>query len=300
MRCNQAVISAFLAHPEYRQHISTPYLLETGGVEAARYARPETARAIVNLLKDKLVSQQTRSGLWKHPSRGKKADAFPLSYRVLAAIQRAGMLKDIGSESLPLRYDPFSPFAESADRFGVLVRRIYGRENAEDADLAAELVRQVESSRQPDGSWQGTVTGTALAMESLLELGLAKDAAAILEGAEWILGQYREQVEQRGIRVDSLFSSANAGAELASAKQEIPEAIPVFACYGLLPLIPTGLALRTLLTAGYTEDARVAAAYASLLKIAVMDEGGGVVKGWCSHSCIQRLQEEAKAERRPR
>jgi hypothetical protein len=298
MRCNQAVISAFMAHPEYRQYVSSGYLMETGGVEAARYAPPDAARSIVNLLADKLVSQQTKTGLWKHPSRGRKQHAVPLSYRTLAAIGKAGMLAEVGSVALPLRYDPFPPFAESNDRFGLLVRKLYGRALAEDASLARSLMRDIAARQESNGSWHDTVTGTALALESLLELGAQPDAPALIRGSEWLLGQYRESISQRGFVIPSLFCSAHSAAELDNAVQEIPEAIPVFACYGLLPLIPTGLALRTLLTAGFVGDPRVEAAYASLLKLAVLDpDSGGVTKGWCSHSCIQQLQDRAKATR---
>lgn len=283
--------------------MTSAHLLGVGSIQAARYAPPEIARAIIQLCVDKLVEQQSKTGLWKPPSRGKKEHAPAVSYRVLAAVHRAEMLPEIGTDTLPLRYDPFPPFADSEDHLGVLVRRLFGRALPGDPALAVRLVDEITARQQADGSWAGTIVSTALAMEHLLELGLAPDFDAIARGAKWLLDQYRERVDQRGVSAQSLFRSAEPGAELASALQEIPETIPVFACYGLLPLIPTGLALRLLVAAGHVDDSRVSASYASLLKLACTtnnQDGGTVadINGWCSHSCMQLLQSEAKARRK--
>lgn len=303
MRCNQAIMSAFLAHPKYREHITSSYLLHTAGVEAARFAPPETARAIIRLHTDDLVANQLKSGLWKQNSRGKKPHQYAVSVGILRAIERAGMLAEIGSERLLLRYDPYPPFSELEDRHGVLIRRMFGRSRPEDDALTDVLMRQIIDNQSSDGSWGGTIVETAYAIEHLLELGVSSDLPAIKRGADWLLAQYRDSVERQGIYAPSLFSSGDGGSELASAQQVIPEAIPVYACYGVLPLVPTGLALRTLVMTGHIDDPRVESSFASLRKLAVPEgtvdrAGQSVIKGWCSHTCRDILLLEAKSQRK--
>jgi hypothetical protein len=121
-----------------------------------------------------------------------------------------------------------------------------------------------------------------------------------MRGAQWLLDQYRESIEQRSVSAQSLFSSGDPVAELERAKREIPETIPVFACYGLLPLIPTGLALRVLIITGYADDPRVEASFNSLLRLGDQTcSGDGVsmagMKSWCSHSCMNLLQKKKRS-----
>jgi len=70
----------------------------------------------------------------------------------------------------------------------------------------------------------------------------------------------------------------------------------------LLPLIPTGLALRMLVATGHAGDPRVEAAFASLLALAgpVHDTDGALVhlEGWCAHKCVFLLEDIAKARRK--
>jgi hypothetical protein len=88
-----------------------------------------------------------------------------------------------------------------------------------------------------------------------------------------------------------MFSSANRGAEFESARAEKPEWLPRAVCYGHLPMIQTGAALRELLRLGYGEDARVRAACENLVEI---HEGYG---GWCNsyitHTLLERKRRRA-------
>lgn len=272
-------------------------------MEAARFAPPEMARAIIKLNVDKLVAQQSSTGLWKPPSRGRKEHALAVSYRVLTANRQAEMLPEIGADTLPFRYDPFPPFINSENRYGMLVRRMFNRPLPGDAALTKKLIENISVKQEANGSWAGTVVSTTLAMEHLLELGLTSDVSTIMRRAHWLLDQYRENIERCGLFAQRLFSSANPRGELESALQEIPETIPVFACYGLLPLIPTGLALRLLSTTGYADDPHVEASFNSLIKLAgpTYSKDGlkiGDIKGWCSHKCLAILQNEPKALRK--
>jgi hypothetical protein len=218
-------------------------------------------------------------------------------------MRQADMLPEIGADALPFRYDPFPAFADSKDRYGVLVRRMFDRALPGDAALASKLIEGISAKQEANGSWADTIVSTTLAMEHLLELGLTPDAPAITQGAQWLLAQYRERIERRGVFAQDLFCSDNPDAEFVSANQEIPDTVPRLACYGLLPLIPTGLALRLLVTTGYADDPRVEASYTSLLKLAglVFDQDGaalGEIGGWCSHGCMALLKNEAKARRK--
>lgn len=303
MRCNQAILSAFLVHPRYQHSPALTHLmLEKLGFENARYAQPEIARALVERHRDTLITQQARTGFWKPSSRGNKSQAPAVSYHILCGIHQAGMLAELGTASLPLLYDPFTPFAQRDDIYGMLVRRLYKQPLSDDDMTVARLCNEFASQQHEDGSWAGTVVSTALMMIRLMELGLPMDTPAITQGAQWLLTQYRETFPRRKIIANSLFCSDNCQAEFASAQREIPESIPVFSCYGHLPLIPTGLALHVLAVTGHTDDPRVKASFASLIKLAnpVYAEDGVTlhsIDGWCAHSCVFRLEDEQKAQR---
>ncbi|MHB1458930.1 MAG: hypothetical protein ACYC0V_18620 [Armatimonadota bacterium] len=300
MRCNQAILSAFLVHPRYQHSPALTHLmLEKLGIENARYAQPGVARALVERHSETLVTQQARTGFWKPSSRGNKSHAPAISYYILSGIHQAGMLADIGTATLPLLHDPFIPFAQRDDVYGVLVRRLYKQPLPDDDMIVTRLCNELTSQQREDGSWAGTVVSTALLMIRLIELGLPIDAPAIARGAQWLLTQYRETFPRRKIIANSLFCSENCLAEFASAQRDIPESIPVGACYGHLPFIPTGLALHVLIVAGYADDPRSEASLASLMKLAnpVYAEDGVTlhsINGWCAHSCVFLLEEEMK------
>ena len=110
MRCNQAVLSAFLVHPRYQHSPAlTQLVLEKLGFENACYAQPGVARALVERHREMLVTQQVRTGFWKPSSRGNKSHAPAVSYHIIRGIHQAGMLADIGTAILPLPFDPFIP-----------------------------------------------------------------------------------------------------------------------------------------------------------------------------------------------
>ncbi len=299
MRCGEAVIAAFLSHPRYGQYPAILRLQEKLGWDIVRFLPPESARKALNRHKDRLVAQQAKTGLWKPPSRGRKEHSPAISCRVVQGIHRAGMLDEIGKPALPLRYDPFAPFAERKDAYGVLVRRIFQRPLPEDDVLADRLTRAILADQRKDGSWDGTVVSTSVAIERLMELDLASDSAEITRAADWLLAQYRERVVKRKVFAESLFCAESG--ELESALKEIPETIPVAACYGkALPLIPTGLALRMLVATGRADDPRVEVSFASLLKLSGPFYSHGKlveIAGWCGHQCVFRLEEEAKTRK---
>lgn len=303
MRCNQAILSAFLVHPVYQHSPALTHLtLEKLGFENARYAQLGVARALVERHRDTLVTQQARTGFWKPSSRGNKSQAPAVSYYILSGIHQAGMLADIGTASLPLLYDPFIPFAQRDDIYGMLVRRLYKQPLPDDDIAVTRLCNEFAAQQLEDGSWASTVVSTALMMIRLMELGLPKDTPAIVRGAHWLLRQYRKTFPRRKIIANSLFCSESCQAEFASAQREIPESIPVFACYGHLPLIPTGLALHVLTVTGHADDPCVEASFASLMKLAnpLYAEDGVTphsIDGWCAHACVFRLEEEMKAQR---
>jgi hypothetical protein len=303
MRCQQAVLAAFLSHPRLRTHPAIVRSAEQAGWEMARFLSPAIARAALLRDRAEVVARQAKTGFWKPPARGKREHAPSLSADILRGIHRAGLLKEIGTADLPLRYDPFPPFGERDDSHGLMVRRLYKRPADDDSALTDRLIGATLGRQQADGGWEGTVMSTALALDRLFDLGLFVDAPAITRGAHWLLAQYRENFLRRRrllVTANSLFCSADCNAEFAAAQREIPEAIPVGACYVHLPLIPTGLALRALVTAGYAAHPRVEASFDALLAMAVPyadlhEDTGGEGVWWCAHKCYFRLENEVKA-----
>ena len=306
MRCTDAILSGFLSHPRYQNREDfiqrgLRFVLEDklSSVAAenwafARYLPTDWARhALTQCLPDMIRKQQS-TGLWK------RKFAEKISYGILQALKHAQMLPDLVARGV-LRYDPYKPFSESSDLYGLLVRRnIIGTMLPDDPSLQRQLVSQITAMQREDGSWGGTVARTALQIEALLDLGVHADEACIAKGAAWMLSQFRESVERWrpnaswGVSYRNVFTSEDCGAEFRSALDEMPEEDPKGGCFRGLPFIQTALALRVLVRLGFEEDKRVLSAYESLLDIR---QSGG---GWCATGCRRILEERVKAERRLR
>jgi hypothetical protein len=190
LRCNEAVLSAMLTHPRYRHATG---LVDFAAAEVTRgnwafawYLPPDRARAALEPALDTIVRKQLRTGLWF------KKHAEHHSYLILRALKHAGVPEG------RLKHDPFAPFAERQDFYGLMVRRdIAGRVLPTDRELSASLVKEAEAQQQADGSWDHAVAATALSVERLLDLGADAERASVKRAGEWMLGQFQPTLERR-------------------------------------------------------------------------------------------------------
>jgi len=224
------------------------------------------------------------------------------SYGILRALKHAGMLERVASGKV-LKFDPLKPFVQSDDLYGYLVRRnVTGATLSTDAGLQSRLVRSITGEQKQNGSWSDTVTGTAMQLELLLDLGLSASSPPAKRGATWLLRQYQDSVRGHGggdrvvAHVNSMFTTASRGAECQSALTLVPEGDPKGGCFGSLPLIQTGLAIRALVRLGHADDPRVHQSCRSLLDIAVPNPTRWCGIG-CRHMLERKIVEERKAKR---
>lgn len=301
MRCTDAVLSAFLSHPVYQ---TRQEIIKTG-IEVAQknwsfayYLSPDSADYALRNCLNKIIKEQRPTGLWEKKYGEKKA------YFILRALKHAGMLPDLITNGI-LKYDPYKPFLENSDLYGFMVRKnIMGIMLPDDSDLQRQLISQITTMQEKDGSWNDSVVTTSFRIERLLELGLEPDDPALMKGANWIFSQFRESIERRrpkanwGVFIHNTFTNEDCGVEFRSALEEIPEGIPRNSCFSSLPLIQTGLALRVLSRLGFENDERVIKSYESLLDINVPPKHEPELLGWCSHQCRFLLEDRVKAERK--
>jgi len=300
MRCNDAILSAFLSHPIYQTRqdiIETGIELTQKNWGFAYYLPPDSANYALNQCLKKIVKEQRTTGLWEKKYWEKKA------YAILRSLKHARMLPDLITNSI-IKYDPYKSFSENKDLYGFLVRKnIMGMMLSDDSDLQRQLISETTTTQEKDGSWNGTVVTTAFRIERLLELGIDFNDPIIMKATDWILSQYRETIERRrpkatwSVFMHSVFTNEDCGTEFRSALEEIPEGIPRNSCFGSLPLIQTGLALRVLVRLGFKDDERVIKSYESLLDVNVPPKHNPGLLGWCSHSCRFLLEDRVKAER---
>lgn len=300
MRCSDAVLSAFLSHPIYQTRqdiIETGIELTQKNWAFAYYLPLDSANYALNQCLKKIVKEQRPTGLWEKKYGEKKA------YAILRSLKHAQMLSDLITNNT-IKYDPYKPFSESKDLYGFLVRKnIIGMMLPDDSDLQRQLISEITTTQEKDGSWNSTVVTTAFQIERLLELGIDSNDPIIMKATDWILSQYRETIERQrpkatwSVFMHSVFTNEDCGAEFRSALEEIPEGIPRNSCFSSLPLIQTGLALRVLVRLGFKDDERVIKSYESLLDVNIPPKHNPELLGWCSHSCRFLLEDRVKAER---
>ncbi len=314
MRCTDAILAAFLSHPNYQERedlvqMGLDFVLagkkgKEGNWAFAFYLPRDWARYSLTQCLPEINRAQSSTGLWGRMSTEK------ITYMILRAFKHADALPDIETKGV-LRYDPYKRLSESSTLYGFLVRRnIIDAMLPNDELLHRQFISQITAMQMEDGSWGGTVVMTSLKMECLFELGLDADETCMRKGAAWILSQFRESVERQrpkaswGITAHNMFTSDNLKAEFNSAKQEMPEENPVHACYMSLPFLQTALALRTLVHLGFGDDKRVQSAYASLLDLQLTPERKKILgrspksPNWCAIGCRRMLEEKAKSKRR--
>jgi hypothetical protein len=314
VRCTDAILAAFLSHPNYRDRedlvqIGVDFVLsgkkgKEGNWAFAFYLPKASAWNSLTQCLPEINRAQSPTGLWGRISTEK------ISYMILRALKHAAILPNIETRSV-LRSDPYKCFSESNTLYGFLVRRnIVDVMLPNDELLQRQFISQITAMQREDGSWGGTVVMTSLKIECLFELGLNADKTCMKKGAAWILSQFRESIERWrpkaswGITAHNMFTSDDLEAEFSSAQQEMPEENPVHGCFMSLPFLQTGLALRTLVRLGFSGDKRVRSAYATLLDIQLTPErkrllGRSQSSGnWCAIGCRRMLEEKVKSERK--
>jgi hypothetical protein len=304
LRCNEAVLSAFLCNPSYQ---SQTRLIDMGRRMVTRgdwafgfyLSRSDAEESLAGVLPS-IARKQQSTGLWF------RNNAPMHSYLILRALKHAGLLEH--SHSGVLRYDPFQWFRMDNGEHGFLARRnIIEQPRPDDAQRQRELLSRIKEFQQSDGSWGGAVSATALQMERLMAFGAGQEDHAIKNALKWLLQQYRPSVEfQRPgaswtVSMEHVFTTTDYyGKEFHGAQTILRQTKLAASCFGCLPMIQTALALRVLSRLGRYGDECVANSFRSLAELQIKDEDikGLVVNAscgdWCAHKCRFKLEEQNK------
>ena len=306
LRCNEAVLSAFLCNPLYR---AQSRLIDMGRQMVARgnwafayYLLPSVTEESLAGILPEIARKQQSTGLWF------RNNAPIHSYLILRALKHSGLLEKPYSEML--RHDPFRWFRMDNDEYGFLARRnIIKEPRPDDAQRQRELLARIAESQQSDGSWGGAVSATALQMERLMEFGAGQADHIVQKGAKWLLQQYRPSVEFRRsgaswtVSMEHVFTTDDCGKEFRDAQAMLQQTKLAASCFECLPMIQTAIALRVLSRLGRHSEERVASSFHSLAKLQVKNED---IKGlavnascgdWCAHKCRFKLEEQSKCRR---
>ena len=309
LRCNEAVLSAFLSNPAYSLDAALVAtgrrMVKSGNWAFARYLPPDAARDSLEGELPLIARKQQTTGLWF------RKNAPILSYLILLAIKRAGLLDEVRAKWF--RHDAFAWFEKDDGELGYIGRRnVIGTARPGDDGLQRRFVAAVAALQQEDGSWGAAVSATALTMERLLDLGCSPQGAIVGDGAAWLLAQYRDEVGFRrpkaswSISMGHVFTTEDHGKEFLGAQKALPHAKLAFSCFGCLPMTQTALALRVLSRSGYHGDERVVKSFACLARLQIKPEdirglaGNASPGDWCAHKCRFKLEDEAQDERRKR
>ncbi len=126
---------------------------------------PAEARDVLLGEIPRIVKTQKSTGLWR------SKNSRSISYSLLKALAYAGLLETVIPQ---LRYDPYLPFREAEDWYGIAVRcQVLQAPRADDQELKDSLLAEMAGRQCADGSWENTVVATVYHLEILLEVGLA-------------------------------------------------------------------------------------------------------------------------------
>ena len=249
-------------------------LLDLPPVAAHEVLLPEMPR---------IVNTQKTSGLWR--TNHARAIAFSL----LKALKYAGLLEAVIPQ---LRVDPFPPFCDAEDWYGIAVRCQLLRAPRTDEQAVIERLLAALADRQcADGSWENTVVATVHHLEILLEVGL-RSSTAFTRGIAFLFACMQPEVWNRRSAqavAHDMISSPDGAGEYYSAVRYKPHWLPNAKCYTHLPMLQTYCALRLLNKAGYEDDPRVIQACRNL--VAMYERFGG----WCASNIHHGLAAEAKS-----
>jgi hypothetical protein len=299
MRCSTAVIQALMLHPNYKQHdwimkeaikMAKPHFKNQWDVGFLLNLPVKNAYEIIEPEIPRLIKTQKPNGLWK------VKDSKRISYGILKALKYSEHLTILIDE-LCLRCDPFLSFREDNDYYGFVVRKnIMGKLLPDDAKLKEKLVSEVLINQDANGSWNNTVISTSSHIETLLELGIKIGDPNIRRGAHWLFSVYSEDIYRQSnnmggfLVAHNMFSSQNRDEEFKSALAERPEWNPKGLCYMHLPMIQTGVALKTLIKLGFGNDKRVISACDNFLELRQ------TYGGWCDSNIRNGLIAKKKAK----
>lgn len=306
LRCNEAVLSAFLSNPLYHGQsrlLDMGFQMVTRGNWTLAYYLPRgVAQDSLAEVLPAIARKQQSTGLWF------RSNAPVHTYLILRALKHSGLLDHPHSEAL--RYDPFQWFRMDRGEYGFLARRnLLNQPQPNDAQRQREFLTRIVKWQQRDGSWGGVVSATALQMERLMELGAWQEDHAIQNGAKWLMQQYRPSVEFRRpkaswtISMEHVFTSDSYNEEFRGAQAILPQTTLAASCFGCLPMIQTALALRVLARLGRHGEECVANSFRSLAGLQIKEED---IKGlainascgdWCAHKCRFKLEEQRKERR---
>lgn len=291
MRCNNAAVIALVTSREFgkirwvretaRQYAARLYTKD-GDASGLIDLSPVEARDLLQPAIPRLIKTQKSSGLWR------TKNAHEISFYLLKALAHARLLDGLTPQ---LRQDPFRPFRDCEDWYGIAVReQILKSPRPDEGAVKRRLLKAIAAHQRKDGSWEGTVMGTMHRLKILLQTGLV-DTGAFSQGVCYLFSclqpVLRHRIRNAKVAHD-MFTSSDRKAEHLTAVKYYPQWIPHPECYRHLPVIQTGHALRLLNRSHYANDPRVLRACRNLFELHKR------FGGWCVTNIRLGLQAEAK------
>ena len=294
IRCNDAVVMALASHRlfgelawvrEMAREQAKRHLLKDGDAGSLLNCLPAEACELLLPEIPRLIKTQKATGMWrKHYARDG-------AYSLLKALQHAGLLQQVVTQ---LRYDPYAPFRDAEDCYGIAVRNKLLQAPGGDEQAVQQRLLEDSAARQcTDGSWEHTVIATVYHLEVLAEAGLSA-TRNFERGISYLFTCLQPEV----LREKSLYnhtpvarqmiSSTDRSAEYRSALALKPDWLPNGECYCHLPIMQTGYALRLLNASGYAGDPRVMQACQNLVDL--RERYGG----WCDTNIRLGIRAELK------
>ncbi len=261
LRCNVAGLIPLMASQRYGGRTEELYgqfkpaleaVMRTGSYYLLRKLPASVAGRLLTPGLAAVLSGQRKDGLWARSQR--------ITYDILSAIKHTGA----GEIGEILKYDPLGALEGSADLYALLIRRhIYNKPGERDSGAIAQMLREIKDKQAENGSWDATVIGTAVQMETLLDLGADPQDAAVRRGSGFLFANFHDDLQGMhtkaayGLTGHGMFTSEDRYAEFDTALRLRPQWIPRAVCFRTLAVIQTSVCLTLLLRLGLESDARV-------------------------------------------
>ena len=237
VRAHERSFESIISHKGY-------YLLR-------KLPKPVAKKLLLPVLPD-LLSKQRKTGLWSNSER--------ITYDILTAIQTA----DVGDIGEILKQQHIAAIETSEGFYAVLIKKdIFGTLQERDRAAIGEMIAKEKGEQKENGSWEDTVVGTALHLETLLDLDVNPEDEAIRRGVAFLFANWNEALQ--GIHTKNtydlvghaMFTTPDRRREFEAAERLKPEWLPREVCFRTLAVLPNAVCLILLIRLGLEEDERV-------------------------------------------
>ena len=212
-----------------------------------------------------ILLKQKNDGCWSNSLR--------VTFDILSALKHVRCLCDLDSNKKMIKLR--EKIADWRDYDSLLLKlKIFGQTDSDDANKMNELIKQIQDTQNPDGSWEGTIVSTIYHVERLVNLEVPCDDKSVTKATGFLIDQLstnwkrlQNLREAKGLKNQNDFLRQNRVLDFEAARKYKKEFAPKSVCYTRLGIIQNSLSLKLLIQLGLEKDDNVKSALDSTYSV---------------------------------